>query len=96
MAGQGLYKPALSTTAQIQPGLTFSIGYGDGSGADGLVYRDRVEVAGFVVDNQTVESATTVSSEFTEDPYCWVSSLSTPSRTNPPYDQPIQQRLHWL
>lgn len=35
------------------------------------MYRDRVEVAGFVASNQAVESATTVSPEFTEDPYCW-------------------------
>ncbi|POS76902.1 endothiapepsin [Diaporthe helianthi] len=71
VSGQGLYKPALSTTAHIQSGFTFSIGYGDGSGAEGLVYLDRVEVAGFVVNYQAVESAETVSIEFTEDPYCW-------------------------
>jgi hypothetical protein len=71
VAGQGLYKPSLSSTAQLQPGYTFSIGYGDGSAAEGLVYRDRVEVAGFVANSQAVESATTISSGLTEDPYCW-------------------------
>lgn len=71
MGGQGLYKPALSSTAQLLPGYTFDVGYGDGSGAEGLVYRDRVEVAGFVANSQAVESATIVSTQFTEDPYCW-------------------------
>ncbi|KAK7703042.1 hypothetical protein SLS64_009313 [Diaporthe eres] len=71
VAGQYLYSPANSSTAQLQQGYTFSIGYGDGSGAEGLVYRDRVEVAGFVASSQAVESATMVSAEFTDDPYCW-------------------------
>lgn len=71
VAGQGIYNPTTSTTAQLQAGYTFSIGYGDGSGAAGLVYRDRVEVAGFVASGQAVESATMVSTQFTEDPYSW-------------------------
>lgn len=35
------------------------------------MYKDRVEVAGFVASGQAVESATTVSSQFTNDPFCW-------------------------
>jgi hypothetical protein len=71
VGGQSLWQPALSSTARIQQGYSFSIVYGDGASAEGLVYRDRVEVAGFVANNQAVESATVVSSEITDDPYCW-------------------------
>lgn len=67
--GQKIYSPSNSSTSQLQQGLTFSIGYGDGSGAKGLVYRDRVEVAGFVA-NMAFGSATEVSPEFTDDIYC--------------------------
>ncbi|KAK2604728.1 hypothetical protein N8I77_007634 [Diaporthe amygdali] len=69
--GQGIYSPATSTTAKIQTGSTFSIGYGDGSGAEGIVYNDVVSVAGFAANTQAVESATEVTEEFTDDPYCW-------------------------
>ncbi|KAL1849354.1 hypothetical protein Daus18300_013327 [Diaporthe australafricana] len=69
--GQGLYVPSDSTTSVVQAGSTFSIGYGDGSGAAGVVYNDVVSVAGFVATNQAVESALTVSTQFTEDPYSW-------------------------
>lgn len=71
VGGQKLYVPANSSTAQLQQGSTFSIGYGDGSGAAGIVYRDTVSVAGLVANGQAVESATMVSSQFTEDSYCW-------------------------
>lgn len=70
MGEQKLYSPANSSTAQIQQGYSFSIGYGDGSGAKGMVYRDRVEVAGYAT-NQAFGSATTVSDQFTDDDYCW-------------------------
>lgn len=63
--------PASSTTSKVQTGSTFSVGYGDGSGAAGIVYNDVVSVAGFVASNQAVESALTVSTQFTDDPYSW-------------------------
>ncbi|KAI3392739.1 hypothetical protein diail_5253 [Diaporthe ilicicola] len=68
---QGLYYPANSTTSKLLAGSTFSIGYGDGSGAAGIVYNDVVAVGGLVAGNQAVESAQIVSEQFTEDPYAW-------------------------
>lgn len=56
-----------SSTAQLLQGETWSIQYGDGSGASGLVYRDVVAVGGVTVPDQAVEVATQVSSSFSSD-----------------------------
>lgn len=65
--GQSTYKPGSSTTAKKLSGATWSISYGDGSGASGDVYDDVVSVGGVTVSSQAVESAEKVSSEFTSD-----------------------------
>lgn len=49
------------------PGFTWSISYGDGSGASGLVYSDKVVVGGATATAQAVEAATSVSSAFLAD-----------------------------
>ncbi|KAF2188137.1 acid protease [Zopfia rhizophila CBS 207.26] len=51
---------------QIQ-GAQFSISYGDGSGAAGIVGTDKVNIGGVTVENQAVELATAVSRSFVED-----------------------------
>lgn len=56
-----------SAGATKKDGYTWSISYGDGSGASGVVYADTVNVGGATATSQAVEAATSVSSEFTSD-----------------------------
>lgn len=56
-----------SRSAQLVQGGEWQIQYGDGSTAQGNVYRDTVTVGGVTVSNQAIEVATTVSGSFTQD-----------------------------
>lgn len=67
VSGQTLYKPAKSTSAKLQKGETWAIGYADKSGSSGIVYNDKVTIGGLTVASQAVESAKEVSSQFTKD-----------------------------
>ncbi|KAF2845954.1 aspartic protease PEP1 [Plenodomus tracheiphilus IPT5] len=53
--------------SKIKSGYTWSINYGDGSGASGKVYADTVVVGGVTATSQAVEAATSVSAEFSQD-----------------------------
>lgn len=65
--GHTLYKPQQSTTFRGMPGASWSIAYGDGSGAAGNVGTDIVDIGGAIVANQVVELATEVSDSFAAD-----------------------------
>lgn len=65
--GHDLFDPTSSSTFRLLPGTTFSIKYGDDSGASGVVGRDAVTVGGVQVPDQAVELATNVSGSFIED-----------------------------
>ncbi|KAF4930658.1 putative aspergillopepsin A-like aspartic endopeptidase [Colletotrichum viniferum] len=66
--GHQLYDPSKSTGgATMIQGSSFSIRYGDGSGAQGVVGTDRVEIGGAVVEKQAIEMATAVSQQFVRD-----------------------------
>ncbi|KAK4455364.1 aspartic-type endopeptidase [Podospora aff. communis PSN243] len=65
--GQTLYRPPLSTTAQLLVNHTWSIRYGDGSNSAGNVYTDNFTVGGLTVDSQAVETAMQVSTQFTRE-----------------------------
>lgn len=65
--GHTLYNPQKSTSLKMLTGSTFSISYGDGSGAAGNVGTDTVNIGGATVTNQAIEMATAVSQSFTED-----------------------------
>ncbi|KAF3023496.1 Type I transmembrane sorting receptor [Neopestalotiopsis sp. 37M] len=65
VAGQTVYSPEDSSTAQELTGNTWSITYGDGSSSSGSVFMDSVSVGGITVENQAVEVAEKVSSSFT-------------------------------
>ena len=62
-AGHGLYNPSSGTKLPD----TWSITYGDGSGAAGVVYADKVVVGGVSATSQAVEAATSVSATFSSN-----------------------------
>ncbi|TVY18782.1 putative aspergillopepsin A-like aspartic endopeptidase [Lachnellula arida] len=66
-AGHTVFNSSKSSTFKLQQGSTFSISYGDGSGAAGNVGTDTVNIGGASVTNQAIEMATAVSSSFVQD-----------------------------
>ena len=67
IVGHQVYDPSRSPTFRPMRGATFSIRYGDESGASGNVGTDIVSIGGVSVPNQAVELATAVSASFVED-----------------------------
>lgn len=65
--GHTLYDPKKSTSLKMISGATFSISYGDGSGAAGNVGTDTVNIGGATVTEQAIEMATAVSQSFVQD-----------------------------
>ncbi|ORY70443.1 aspergillopepsin-F [Pseudomassariella vexata] len=65
--GHTVYDPNKSQSFALIQGATFSISYGDGSGAAGNVGTDTVNLGGATVTKQAVELATAVSQSFVED-----------------------------
>ncbi len=59
-----MYNTSLSHTCKTSPGEKWSITYGDGSSASGNVVTDVVNIGGITVQNQAVELAQKMSSEF--------------------------------
>jgi hypothetical protein len=66
-SGHSVYTPSKSSTAKKLSGYTWDISYGDGSGASGDVYTDVVNIGGVSYATQAVETASQISTEFTED-----------------------------
>lgn len=66
-AGHTNFDPKKSTTFATVTGATWSISYGDGSGAAGNVGTDTVNIGGATVTKQAVELATAISASFVQD-----------------------------
>jgi hypothetical protein len=64
LSGHDYYKVDAS---KRKSGYTWKISYGDGSGASGQVYADKVTVGAVTATSQAVEAATSVSAQFTQD-----------------------------
>jgi aspergillopepsin I len=56
-----------NTTGQVLDGYSWKISYGDGSGASGIVYADKVTIGDATATQQAVEAATSVSSQFVRE-----------------------------
>lgn len=66
--GHPKYRPSQSSTAKKLSGYSWSINYADGSNSKGDVYTDKVTIGGLTVKTQAVETATQVSSQFSNNP----------------------------
>ncbi|KAG2171163.1 hypothetical protein JADG_010902 [Aureobasidium aubasidani] len=62
--GHAVYNTA---TGRKLTGESWRISYGDGSGASGQVYADKVVVGGVTATSQAVEAATSISAQFQQD-----------------------------
>ncbi|KAI1194029.1 aspartic peptidase domain-containing protein [Nemania serpens] len=65
--GHALYDPVSSATFKLIQNAQFQIQYGDGSGAEGIVGTDVVNIGGAQVKAQAVELATAVTQSFVDD-----------------------------
>ncbi|KAG5982044.1 hypothetical protein E4U55_002392 [Claviceps digitariae] len=65
--GQALYRPRYSSTSKFLDGDSWSVKYGDGAGASGIVYEDIVQLGNTYFRHQAIESALSVSSDITHD-----------------------------
>ncbi|KAE8451729.1 hypothetical protein EG329_003186 [Mollisiaceae sp. DMI_Dod_QoI] len=66
-SGHTNFNPQRSATFKLLQGSSFTISYGDGSGAAGNVGTDTVNIGGATVTSQAIELATAVSSSFVQD-----------------------------
>ncbi|KAI1758007.1 acid protease [Xylaria castorea] len=65
--GHALYDPSSSATFKLIQNAQFQIQYGDGSGAEGVVGTDVVNIGGAEVKAQAIELATAVTQSFVDD-----------------------------
>lgn len=65
--GHTLFDPTKSDTFQMLSGASFLVSYGDGSGAEGNVGTDTVNIGGATVTKQAIELATAISTTFVQD-----------------------------
>jgi hypothetical protein len=65
--GHQNFDPTKSTSFKMMTGASFTISYGDGSGAAGNVGTDTVDIGGATVTSQAIELATAVSTSFVQD-----------------------------
>ncbi|KAH9907949.1 secreted aspartic proteinase precursor [Xylariomycetidae sp. FL2044] len=64
--GQTLWDPKKSSTAKLIDGCKWSIIYGDFSNSKGICYTDTLMLGDLVLENMTIESATSTSFSFSD------------------------------
>ncbi|KAI8626938.1 eukaryotic aspartyl protease [Xylariaceae sp. FL1651] len=64
--GHNIYNSSESSTSKDLTGKTWQIQYGDGSSASGTCVSDVLNVGGLSIQNQTVELATKLSTQFAQ------------------------------
>ncbi|KAG6024624.1 hypothetical protein E4U40_003172 [Claviceps sp. LM458 group G5] len=69
LKGQSLYHPAQSSSSRRLIGEKWSIKYGDGSSASGILYLDTVKIGGTHVFKMGIESPYTVSNDIANDKF---------------------------
>ncbi|ROT38202.1 endothiapepsin [Sodiomyces alkalinus F11] len=69
VGGHAIYDPRASNTSKLVDNAWWRIIYGDGSGASGIVYTDRVAIGKTFFEQQAVESAQAISRTFTQDDF---------------------------
>ena len=69
MHGQVLYNAADSSTSKRMDGATWSVRYGDGSGAGGTVYTDKVSIGGVISSHQAIQVAVDVAPDIASDDF---------------------------
>lgn len=62
-----IYDSSKSSTYKAVQGSTWQISYGDGSSASGTVGTDNVNVGGLIIQNQAIELANQLSTQFSQD-----------------------------
>lgn len=67
-AGHHIFDPASSKTWKDAKGSSWKIQYGDNSSASGSVGKDTVKIGGITFSQQTVETASQLSSQFVNGP----------------------------
>lgn len=64
--GHAVFDPSKSSTFKNTEGSTWQISYGDGSGASGTVGTDTLVLGGISVENQSIELANKLSTQFVQ------------------------------
>ncbi|CAO3628892.1 unnamed protein product [Mucor hiemalis] len=95
--GHKRYDPKKSKT-YIKDGRKWSISYGDGSTANGILASDKINIGGIVIKKQTIGLAKYESSSFESDPVDGLlglgfNKITTVKGVRTPVDNMIKQKL---
>lgn len=90
--GHTLYRPKKSSTSKKLNGQSWSVLYGDGASAGGIVYTDKVKLGATSFNKQAIQSAISVSAAISADPFA--SGILGMGRTKANTVRPTQQRTY--
>lgn len=90
--GHTLYRPKNSSTSKRLKGQSWSVLYGDGASAGGIVYTDKVSLGATSFNTQAIQSAVQVSAAISADSFA--SGILGMGRTKANTVRPTQQRTY--